>query len=194
MVYDDKFHQRRVGKPYYEHIARASLSTFRYSPLRETQKEYRNVLDIGCSCGALLSCFNLPIKHGLDFGRSSDTFIKEAGTYHEVDLSKEHINLGIGFDLIVCLEVAEHLPSKSSKVFDTFTANAVPHSTLIFSGARRGQRGRHHINCQDSWEWLETLTKIGFKYSAPMTNNFISEVGRELPDCYRSNLLILTKM
>lgn len=188
VIYNNKFHNRRIGRPYYQLMGKACLSTLKWAKL----KEYKSVLDIGCSCGALLAQIDIPVKYGIDFGVSRDTFVKEAGMYVEHDLSTGHINLSIGFDLITCLEVAEHLPLTSSSVIDTISCNANSNCTLIFSAAKPNQRGRNHINCQPSWYWLEKLTLAGFKYNAPMNNNYIAEIGNDIPECYRSNTMILT--
>lgn len=187
--YGRRFHDRRNGKPHYRLMAEASLATSKWSELGK----YNSVLDVGCSCGALLAQMSVPIKFGIDHNVPSDTFHAEAGTYVDCDLSINHVNLAIGFDLIVCQEIAEHLPQTSSCVLDTISCNARLGGTLVFSAAKPGQRGRHHVNCQPSWHWLELLGKYGWRFHAPMTNTYIADIGNQIPECYRSNTMIFVK-
>src|SRR6185436_3241542 len=58
------------------------------------------------------------------------------------------------FDLVVCLEVAEHLPSEHAKPFVESLVRLAP--AVLFSAAIPGQGGTHHINerWQDYWAAL----------------------------------------
>lgn len=191
--YGEKFHLRRIDRPYYNAIASSIAGVIGSIP--NSLKKIDSVLDVGCSCGALLRCFSeVPVRCGIDFGISADMFCKDAGKYYDCDFESGFLDTGMKFDLISCLEMIEHISSPASpNVLKTLDCNSDRGSILIFSGAKPGQRGRHHVNCQPSWYWIDRLHSIGFMHDAPLTNNFMSIAGCKMPECYRSNAIIFTK-
>ncbi len=73
--------------------------------------------------------------------------------FRQQDLT-ERWDLGRKFDLVLCLEVGEHLPPASAA---TLVESLVAHSDLVaFSAACPGQNGQHHVNCQ----WLEYWQRL----------------------------------
>jgi len=67
------------------------------------------------------------------------------------------------FDLVMCIEVAEHLPKTSANILcDTVAKHCG--GLLIFTAAPPGQTGDGHINCQPKEYWDEKLTKRGLIY------------------------------
>jgi Methyltransferase domain len=76
------------------------------------------------------------------------------------DLSQP-VNLGRRFDLAICLEVAEHLPSSAAQ---TLVDSLMRHSDLVlFSAAIPGQRGKGHINLQWPLYWIERFAVGGYQ-------------------------------
>jgi hypothetical protein len=69
------------------------------------------------------------------------------------------VDLGRRFDLAICLEVAEHLPSSAAQTLvDTLTRHA---DLILFSAAIPGQRGKDHINLQWPHYWIERFAASG---------------------------------
>ena len=65
------------------------------------------------------------------------------------------------FDLVVCLEVAEHLAESRADGFVAELCDAAP--VVLFSAAIPHQSGAGHINCQwQSW-WAEKFHENGYK-------------------------------
>ena len=63
-------------------------------------------------------------------------------------------------DVVVCLEVAEHIePELEDQVVEK-VAGAVK-KTLIWTAAAVGQGGIGHINCKHNQEWADKLTAAG---------------------------------
>lgn len=86
----------------------------------------------------------------------------EAGDIQYADLTKE-LFLGRSFDLVVCFEVAEHLPADSAA---SLVNSIVAHSDLcFFSAAAPGQNGENHINCQWPEYWQSLFNLVGFECS-----------------------------
>jgi hypothetical protein len=69
--------------------------------------------------------------------------------------------LGRAFNLVLCLEVGEHLPEASA---DTLVDNIVYHGgDIVFSAAVPGQEGVGHINCQPHEYWHAKFAEHGYE-------------------------------
>lgn len=79
------------------------------------------------------------------------------------------------FDLVLCWEVAEHLPAEAA---DTLCASLSAHllstGTLLFTAAKPGQGGQGHINCQPPEYWRTRLEAIGLTYDAGLSRRLSS--------------------
>ncbi len=72
----------------------------------------------------------------------------------------EPLNLDRKFDLVQCLEVAEHVPAEHA---DTLIGQLVAHSDVIlFSAAVPGQGGEFHVNEQPPGYWVERFARQGY--------------------------------
>ncbi|MCX6856070.1 MAG: class I SAM-dependent methyltransferase [Verrucomicrobia bacterium] len=122
----------------------------------------RSVLDVGCGTGTWL-------RAALDAGVSEvagvDGVYLDKGLHIPIesrsitDLTKPW-NAGKRFDLVLCLEVAEHLPqSAANTLIDTLTAHA---DTIFFSAACPNQAGEGHLNCQWPQWWQGLFNERGF--------------------------------
>ena len=115
-----------------------------------------SVVDIGCGSGEWLSAFN---RYGVEdilgvdgnyvdrnsLAISSDKFLA-------LDLTQP-FTINRKFDLVVSLEVAEHLPIESAEIFiDSLTKLG---SVILFSAAIPFQGGTHHVNEQWQAYWIE---------------------------------------
>jgi hypothetical protein len=66
--------------------------------------------------------------------------------------------------LIICLEVAEHLPPQ----YETILLNNIRNNCdgkIIMSWAVVGQKGHGHFNCQNNDTVVDKMFKLGFKYN-----------------------------
>jgi len=65
-------------------------------------------------------------------------------------------------DLVLCLEVAEHIDQNlSNEVITSVTRNCRPGGWIIWSAAQPGQGGVGHINCQPPRYWRELAQNHG---------------------------------
>lgn len=125
----------------------------------------QNVVDVGCGTGTFLKIFkNNGIKDVLGIDGvwcNKDLLFRniEADEFIEADL--EHsINLKRYFDLVICLEVAEHLSKERG---DTFVADLVSLGNIVlFSAAIPQQGGINHINEQWPEYWEEKFAKLNY--------------------------------
>src|SRR5947209_2762939 len=123
-----------------------------------------SILDVGCGSGMLLGAFkkHLPNAYllGLDNSPAALRMARDAGLpvrrIDIIDQSKEEVRdlcNGLGFfDLVVCLEVAEHFPPwHSRKIIKLLTGVT---DLIVFSAAHGNQGGTLHVNEQPAEYWI----------------------------------------
>ncbi|HEY9769023.1 MAG TPA: methyltransferase domain-containing protein [Coleofasciculaceae cyanobacterium] len=123
-----------------------------------------SVVDIGCGSGEWLSVFN---QHGIEdiLGIDGDYVDQKSLTispnkFVSFDLTKA-FTIDRKFDLVVSLEVAEHLPAESAEIFiDSLTRLG---SAILFSAAIPFQGGTQHINEQWPEYWIELFKSKNYE-------------------------------
>jgi hypothetical protein len=81
-----------------------------------------------------------------------------------LDLSEPQ-DFGVMYDLVLSLEVGEHIPEEYEGIF---IQNLVTHADkmIILSWAVPGQAGLGHVNCRDNEYIIGKLKENGFRYDA----------------------------
>lgn len=80
----------------------------------------------------------------------------------------EPLNYGREFELILCIEVAEHLPESAADVLcDTIARHTK--RLLVFTAAPPGQIGNGHINLQRPLYWMTKFKQRGLIYKRGKT-------------------------
>jgi len=97
---------------------------------------------------------------------------------------REPLDMGRTFDLVVCIEVAEHLPESAA---DTLCDTIVGHMGryLLFTAAPPGQRGNGHINCQLSQYWMRKFSDRGLGYRKNLVKRLRGTWGKVLKAQHR---------
>jgi SAM-dependent methyltransferase len=123
----------------------------------------RNVIDVGCGTGEWLSTFQ---SHGVDeiLGIDGDWLDKDqlkipADRFLAADLTKSIEVKGV-FDLVISLEVAEHLPPQTGQTFIKSLTNLG--SVILFSAAIPHQNGTGHVNERWPDYWADLFFKEGY--------------------------------
>jgi SAM-dependent methyltransferase len=124
----------------------------------------RSVIDVGCGVGAWLSVFK-GCGVGEIRGIDGDYIDRKAllipqKQFRSVDLTKP-FQLDEQFDLVVSLEVAEHLPRESAEAFISSLVRLGP--VILFSAAVPFQGGNHHVNEQWPEYWADLFQKKGYR-------------------------------
>ena len=122
-----------------------------------------SVLDVGCGVGSFLAAFadaGVSDIAGIDRDEVPENLLQiPAAAVGRVDLARP-FDLGRRFDLVVSVEVAEHLPEASAP---GFVRSIAAHTDLVlFSAAIPGQGGNSHINEQWPRYWVELFASHGF--------------------------------
>lgn len=153
----------------------------------------KSVVDIGCGLGTFLNVFKrLGVSEvlGIDgYWVNKDLLFKyiEPKEFLEWDLEK-NIKLDKKYDLVLSLEVAEHLSKDSA---DIFVQNLVNSGTVIlFSAAIPNQGGQNHINEQWLTYWEEKFAKHNY-----VVHDIIRPIFWDNPEVfwwYRQNMILVT--
>jgi SAM-dependent methyltransferase len=123
-----------------------------------------SVLDIGCGLGTFLYEFK---KNKVDNIVGVDgnwvdkkKLVISSNNFIEADLEKP-INLNKKFDIVLCLEVAEHLvESAANTIVDSLCKHG---NIIIFSAAIKNQIGQNHINEQPFSYWHKKFKVKGYE-------------------------------
>jgi SAM-dependent methyltransferase len=123
----------------------------------------QSLLDVGCGRGTWLSAAldcgireiagvdGVPIPTANLHFPAADFTVRDLG---------QPLDLGRRFDLVICVEVAEHLEAAKAH---QLVANLTQHSDkVLFSAACPGQPGQHHVNCQWPDYWQSAFNKLGY--------------------------------
>lgn len=148
----------------------------------------KSVLDLGCGNGlypALYAHLGVEDVLGVD-GLHQEATVLDAKSYTKADL-QDPFDAGREFDLVVCLEVVEHIdPEASDVLFDSIARHAK--GQIMFSMAETGQPGNGHINCKDISEVLSHWAKRGWQPDLAAT---LGLRGLSSMSWFRRNIVLL---
>jgi SAM-dependent methyltransferase len=150
------------------------------------------VIDVGCGVGTWLSVFE---EHGvqdilgIDGSTVPELLYVDGSKYLSQDL-KEPLIVGRKFDLVVCLEVAEHLPADRA---ENFVANlAALGDNVLFSAAIPFQGGTDHQNEQWPEFWIGLFDRSGFTVSDMLRPKIWADESVDF--WYRQNVLLFRRL
>lgn len=180
--YDERFYDSQVDGSF--------LSAKAVVPIINSLVHPKSVLDVGCGVGTWLRVwkdqFSIKDIKGIDgeYVNLRQLIIPNED-FIAKDLKKE-FNLHRKFDLVMCLEVGEHLPREASQIL---VDNLVNHGDIIiFSSANLHQRGTYHINEQAPEFWAGLFSKRNF-IPVDILRNIIWN-NDQIEWWYRQNILI----
>jgi SAM-dependent methyltransferase len=151
-----------------------------------------SVLDVGCGTGHFLKAFSesgIADLLGVDGTYvPRDQLVIPEQNFRTIDLA-QRFDLGRQFDLVVSLEVAEHLPAASAA---TFIESLARHgSAILFSAAVPHQGGTGHVNEQWPSYWAQHFARLGFQAFDVFRPLLWHDV--QVAWWYRQNILLFAK-
>ena len=150
---------------------RCFLAALSYFGIPET------LADVGCGEGHLIRvAARLEIQ---SFGIDNNLPVGERfenGVLERFDLTR--FQTFKKYEMVLCWEVAEHLPFDAANNFCTLLAD-MTERILIFSAAQVGQGGAGHLNEQPLSYWREKLESHGLIYQQ-LETSFLSYVWRNI--------------
>jgi len=152
----------------------------------------KSVVDVGCGIGTWLRVFEeLGVNDclGID-GEHVDPELMEVPQreFKALDL-RSPVRLDRRFDLVVSLEVAEHLPAEAADTYvDTLTSLG---DVILFSAAIPFQRGNNHINEQWPQYWAQKFAARGY-VAVDCIRRFVWD-DKDVEPWYAQNTLVYVK-
>jgi len=128
--------------------------------------DIKTAVDVGCGNGRYTLNF---IENGIDcigYDGSPLTPKLTKGLYFIKDFS-DLVDIG-QFDLVLCLEVGEHIPVEYEDIFINNLCRASK-KFICLSWAVEGQWGRGHVNCRENDYIIGEMDKRGFGFHAELT-------------------------
>ncbi len=161
-IYDDAFYAGPGCSQGLEHSAAvAKLLAEAFAP--------QSVFDFGCGQGALLAAMaDLGVSaFGCEGSVHGVRRCPSSVTVFQADLRKP-LAVNRSFDLVTCVEVAEHLPASNEKILvGSIAAAASKH--IFFSASGPGQFGEDHINLQPPEHWVRLFGEHGFRHNGELS-------------------------
>lgn len=179
-LYDRKFFDWHTPlKPHYA-VVTSWLKANIFPDCDERLTRY-SVLDLGCGNGYLLEAFGPRYRiMGVEAALAALEFmapaVRNCAFMH--DLTQPGVAVG-RYDLVICTEVAEHLPPESEDTLLRTIFNCSK-KWLYFSAATPGQGGEGHLNEQTHEYWINRFRALGYRYDEALTRSLRSVVGSEL--------------
>ncbi|MDJ0703957.1 MAG: class I SAM-dependent methyltransferase [Leptolyngbyaceae cyanobacterium MO_188.B28] len=158
------------------------------------QIELTSVIDIGCGLAQWLRVFK---EHGVDdvLGIDGshvplDKLNIDISEFRACDLRKLSVlEIGKRFDLLLCLEVAEHLqPEYAHQFIQTLVLLS---DRIIFSAAVPNQTGENHFNEQYPDYWAGLFSQYGYRLLDPFREKFWQD--EKVNWWYRQNMFLVVK-
>lgn len=159
-------------------------------------KNFNKIADIGCGAGPWLNaCYDLiENKKKLSLTGVDGIYTKkitkfDKANYIYKNLEKE--NIEGKFDLVISVEVAEHLNESSADFFIDSLCNLS--DIILFSAAQIGQGGENHINEKPISYWKKKFNIRGYRSYTFFKNQIWNNSIFESSPYYISNSILYVK-
>jgi len=124
-----------------------------------------SVFDVGCGRGLFLKTFldlGVPRIFGIDAKPALDAGLVIPRECFDIQDFRSTVVLPRDEDLMICLEVVEHLPPADADRLVELICAARP-KRIAFSGAHLNQGGTGHINERDPEYWTQWFRVNGYR-------------------------------
>lgn len=150
----------------------------------------KKIIDIGCGPGLYVEEL---VKNGMNAtGYDIDFRIQGKDNL----LTKDLLHLEDPSDVVICMEVAEHIHSKNNdQIAESMFRNLHSGGTLIWTAATIGQSGDGHINCQYKEYWSDKMNSVGLVRNIQLEEEILEYVktGPHM-GWFINNLLVFNKV
>jgi SAM-dependent methyltransferase len=154
-----------------------------------------SVIDVGCGTGAVLEAFKRMgvVSSGLERAEAARALCRQRGlNVQNFDLEHDTYDRPGGFDLAVCLEVAEHVHAPIGERLVKLLSTLA--DTVVFTAATPGQGGKDHVNEQPHAYWIASFRRYGFALDDSATQAVRAEwEAAATAEWYHRNALIFRR-
>lgn len=153
-----------------------------------------NVIDFGCAIGTYLERFE---DHGVTIHGVEGN---SAAFHHAVipdDCLEQHdlrqpYEADDYYDLVLSVEVAEHIPEKYAQTFvNTLVSSG---EVVVMTAAPPGQGGTHHINEKPAEYWRGLFNKFGMNYDKEETKKLKENISVDTLYHVPKNMMVFKKI
>lgn len=114
----------------------------------------QSMIDLGCGDNTMVK-----VARGLGVDAIGVDILPTADVVHDLT---QPLDINGIYDLVLCLEMAEHLPLEAAKqLIVNLNLHSHNNSRLVFSAAMPGQGGNGHLNEQPPRYWRDLLYSTG---------------------------------
>lgn len=156
----------------------------------------KSMIDIGCGPGHLVTIAAVLGVDSAGVDINHDPAGAASGCYI-ADLTQPLPQyIPVGHDLVLCWEVAEHLPPEAADTLcDTIVSCLASGGTLLFTAAVPGQGGAGHLNEQPTAYWQGKMERRGLVMLPELSYNLRQEWQHVKPAAwwYGRNLIAMGK-
>lgn len=153
-----------------------------------------SVLDLGCGIGLHLKYFydqgvNVMGVDGAKGAKKHSIIPAKKIKLHDL---RAPFYPKYEYDLLICFETAEHIPSRYSEVL----INSISRCSDIvaFTAATPGQGGNHHVNEQPHDFWIKKFSTHGYSFEEMLSDDLKDKMNAvEETTWIPKNLLIFTR-
>jgi SAM-dependent methyltransferase len=156
----------------------------------------RSAMDVGCGTGALLDALRSRgcAVAGLEYSEAALAYCRaRALDVRKFDLERDTLADDRTFDVVISMEVAEHLPEHRADRYVALLARLA--RVIVFTAAPPGQGGRDHVNEQPPGYWIAKFKASGVAYDQDLSARWRdrwSHQGGVAPWYYR-NLMVFRR-
>ncbi|MEM2293577.1 MAG: methyltransferase domain-containing protein [Candidatus Bathyarchaeia archaeon] len=185
VIYDERyFLMRKLWKSEVNKIVDVLYEEFRPD----------SVIDFGCSIGLYLlrfkeyGCKVLGVE-GSSFARKHSVIDPNLIILHDL---RDPLILDRKYDMALCLEVAEHIHEFYENIFLDNICSAA--DVIVFSSAKPGSGGVHHVNEKPAAYWIVKFAERGFKPDYCLTEKIKEKISglKHIP-WIRDNIIIFKR-
>jgi SAM-dependent methyltransferase len=189
-VYDGSYYDESVDLP-----AVRSAEIISASVMRDFMP--KSMADVGCGTGAMLQAFQANGCEIVGFEKSKAALqicLDRKLNVREFDLESDTLGSERQLDVVISMEVAEHLPQKVDDRYLDLLTNLAP--VVVFTAAPPGQGGTDHINEQPPEYWREKFGRRNFSMDSEVTDRWKQEwkESERVTHWYFANLMVFRKM
>lgn len=168
-IYSDEYYAKRKEDPF-------RSESHEIADVLVEQFDPDSVIDFGCAIGTYLERFE---EHGVTiFGVEGNS----VAFYHAVvpdDRLEQHdlrqpFDPNEYYDLVLSVEVAEHIPEKYARTFVNTLAKSG--ETVVLTAAPPGQGGTHHVNEKPPEYWIQLFDDHEMEYDNETTDKLKEEI------------------